>query len=372
MFSKIKRYFRALRSIIHYHHKIDQILQAVNSLSDLVGWGGQYSDMHLFFWCKKYWRDRFIQVADNIGHKQHQANVDALFSGLQEDAKQNLIWILDLLERFSRSACFSYSDLFLGEDWSAFRKYEEFKKSIRREDGYWQYKNYKLPAETHFYEIVPSVFLYQHGINQLKTFELIADKVIIDVGAFICDSALLFHSLAPNNPVISFEPDPDNFTLAHQTLELNNISSAITGGGGVIVENIALGGMIGMIEFISEKSHAGSSHILSSMILNDSSAGKNKIRVPMDTLDNYVRQNKLEVGLIKTDLEGYEWNFLQGALETIKSQRPILLISIYHSYDDFYKIKPFIESLNLGYKFNFFYGIHDVPWSDILLLCEVY
>ena len=71
----------------------------------------------------------------------------------------------------------------------------------------------------------------------------------------------------------------------------------------------------------------------------------------MVTLDSYVKENNIEVGLIKTDLEGFEQPFLRGAIETIKEQKPVLIISIYHNYSDFFEIKPMLENLNLGYKF---------------------
>ncbi|MDR2055501.1 MAG: FkbM family methyltransferase [Desulfovibrio sp.] len=345
--------------------------QNIHALYEFLGWEGQYADTHLFFWCKKYWRDKFIKVAEDIGRREHQANVGNLFRNLREDAKRNLAHILDLEERFSRPACFSYSDLFLDEDWLSFRKYEEFKNSIVPEKDCWQYKNYKLPRALHLREFISSVFLYQHGIKQLKNFKAIADKAIIDAGAFVCDSALVFHYLAPENAVISFEPAPRNFALAGETLALNDLRP----GKEVILENMALGEKTGRVQFISEAKHWGGSAILPSgkgLPPPSPHTQKNIVSVPMETLDNYVRGHSLRVGLIKTDLEGYEWKFLQGALETIKTQRPILLLSIYHCYDDFYKIKPFIESLNLGYKFDFFYGVCDNPWSDIMLLAEIY
>ncbi len=52
--------------------------------------------------------------------------------------------------------------------------------------------------------------------------------------------------------------------------------------------------------------------------------------------------------------------FLSGAVETIKSQKPMLFISIYHSVEDFFEIKPWIENLDLGYKFEI---IKEQPWT---------
>lgn len=73
--------------------------------------------------------------------------------------------------------------------------------------------------------------------------------------------------------------------------------------------------------------------------------------VKLETIDDYVRENNLEVALIKLDIEGNELAAVQGALETIKRYRPVLSIAIYHRPEDFFEIKPLIEDLQLGYQF---------------------
>ena len=78
----------------------------------------------------------------------------------------------------------------------------------------------------------------------------------------------------------------------------------------------------------------------------------------------------MKVGLIKTDLEGSEQLFLKGAENTIKMQRPTLLISIYHSADDFFKIKPLIESWNLNYDFKIVKPLDGQILLETLLICE--
>ena len=84
--------------------------------------------------------------------------------------------------------------------------------------------------------------------------------------------------------------------------------------------------------------------------VNDSVNIKSK-KVGITTIDAYVEENNITVGLIKTDVEGFEQELLRGALNTIKRDKPVLMISIYHTFDDFWDIKPLIESWNLGYTF---------------------
>ena len=93
--------------------------------------------------------------------------------------------------------------------------------------------------------------------------------------------------------------------------------------------------------------------------------------VEITTLDEFVRENKIEVGFIKVDVEGFEMEFLKGAKETICTQKPAMLLSIYHQASDYFGIKPLIESWNLGYKFKIHQGIdYSIP-VETALFCEV-
>lgn len=49
--------------------------------------------------------------------------------------------------------------------------------------------------------------------------------------------------------------------------------------------------------------------------------------------------------------------FLKGAKETICTQKPAMLLSIYHQASDYFGIKPLIESWNLGYTFKIHKGV---------------
>lgn len=42
---------------------------------------------------------------------------------------------------------------------------------------------------------------------------------------------------------------------------------------------------------------------------------------------------------------------LNGAINTIKQNKPILAISIYHNIEQFFGVKALLENLNLGYNF---------------------
>lgn len=106
----------------------------------------------------------------------------------------------------------------------------------------------------------------------------------------------------------------------------------------------------------------------SSLVVQHSNEIEN---VQIITLDEFVRENKIEVGFIKVDIEGFEMEFLKGAKEAICTQKPAMLLSIYHQASDYFCIKPLIESWNLGYTFKFHQGIdYGIP-TETALFCEV-
>ena len=59
------------------------------------------------------------------------------------------------------------------------------------------------------------------------------------------------------------------------------------------------------------------------------------------------------VGWIKIDLEGYGLPAVKGMVETIKRDRPVLTLAVYHCADELFGIKKLLESLDLNYKIMF-------------------
>lgn len=55
---------------------------------------------------------------------------------------------------------------------------------------------------------------------------------------------------------------------------------------------------------------------------------------------------------LKADIESYEYQMLMGAKESIKKNRPLLAICIYHNAVDFYSILLLIKSIEPNYKFS--------------------
>ena len=205
------------------------------------------------------------------------------------------------------------------------------------------------------------VFYDKSGMDYIKNLNQVKNKNIIDAGGYIGDSAIVFSDYTDKN-VYSFEPFLHHYNMMLKTIELNKKNN-------IIPVNMALGDSNKELSLYSN----GNLSMGLSIDINSEQSDINCIenKVKMVTLDSYVKENNIEVGLIKTDLEGFEQPFLKGAIETIKEQKPVLIISIYHNYSDFFEIKPMIENLNLGYKFRIIKNRLNKVISETKLLAEI-
>jgi FkbM family methyltransferase len=107
------------------------------------------------------------------------------------------------------------------------------------------------------------------------------------------------------NPVITFEPNPINFHCLVNNCQIPN----------VIKFNAALGAKNGKIKSVE---------------LFWSNSGMSKVEevdssdyIPMTTIDAF---EFTDIGMIQLDVEGYEFEVLKGAMQTIKNNRPVLMI----------------------------------------------
>jgi len=200
--------------------------------------------------------------------------------------------------------------------------------------------------------LFPESFYYHSGLKVLPDDVLakIKGKDVIDGGAFIGDTAITFSKNYSFGKIYSFEPDGSNYTKLKENIAKYDMKNVIPISKGIASKE-------GKVSF---KVQGVASSI--------SPGGSKEIEVT--TIDKFVENNgpDIDIGLIKFDIEGAEFDGITGSLETIKKFRPVLLISIYHTGKDFFEIKPLLESLNLGYKFLIKNINPNTPTREIMLI----
>uniref|UniRef100_UPI002613B4EB FkbM family methyltransferase n=1 Tax=uncultured Brachyspira sp. TaxID=221953 RepID=UPI002613B4EB len=223
-----------------------------------------------------------------------------------------------------------------------------------------KYNEINIPFSLHiFYYECGIVYLPSYIKNDLK------NGVIIDCGAWIGDSALMFVEENYCKYVYSFEPIKKIFN------ELNNNVNNLKLDNKIKTFNIALSDKKNT-NYMFEK--GGGSFIIDSNILNIESYEK----IESIDLDSFLVDinNNEDIKLIKVDVEGFEENVLIGAINTIKKYKPVLIISCYHDYIfpngfcQMFRIKEYIENLNLGYKI-LFRGLEPNSTLEYNLICYI-
>jgi FkbM family methyltransferase len=172
-----------------------------------------------------------------------------------------------------------------------------------------------------FYEIETLGFL-KNQLNDVKN--------VIDIGSNIGNHVLFYLSEMNVDKVICFEPNNYSCQLLTENLAINKFTHR------TVIENVALGEKQGVgFETGFTTSNTGMNkitHVKSSECNNG---------VVIRRLDDYNFEN---IDFIKIDVEGFELEVLNGAQETIKDSRPILLIEVFD--DNASAVKNYFENLN--------------------------
>ena len=159
---------------------------------------------------------------------------------------------------------------------------------------------------------------YHHGLRFAPDFikKHIAGKLFGDVGGYWGDSALVFMNYQPEK-VIIFEPMQDTRQKLIQILNKNKVS---------------------------EKKY----EILPFALSDNQEETDNMQCRPLDDLTS---DYKTPFGVLKADIEGMGLKFVMGAEKTIRKDRPLLSLSIYHDAEEFSGIYQLMKSWDINYHF---------------------
>jgi len=293
--------------------------------------------------------------SDAMNREDSAQRFSALISGLDNESRNT---VSDIIHRMGMIADGNKSlqDVYTQREQEEFvRMNDEFSsKIVKLNDNLYYYNGYYLPVN----QFDSSVFYSKYAIDELTTLDSVRNKDIIDAGGYVGDTALLFSSYTDKS-IHVFEASPSNMDIIRETIRLNQLEN-------IVPVSKALGEKSGTATF-----SLGERNSCNSLVERPGYNYPNHIEVPVITLDDYVRENNLEVGLIKVDIEGGEQMLLKGAVETIRTQHPILLISIYHSANDFFEIKPMIEKMCDKYTFRIIKPANSAIVIETILLAEV-
>lgn len=175
------------------------------------------------------------------------------------------------------------------------------------------------------------------------------NEVFVDLGAYIGDSTLSFienYGVDSYQKIYTYEVTPETYQILQKNLEpYPNIVHNLKG----------VGSKSGNVSIVSNVESASANTLL----MDD------KGEIPLVTLDEDIKE---KITIIKSDIEGFEQEMIEGAKKHILEDHPKLLISVYHSNEDVWKIPKMIREIDDTYKFYLRYHGGSIYPTEITLI----
>ncbi|HEX8955746.1 MAG TPA: FkbM family methyltransferase [Burkholderiaceae bacterium] len=178
-------------------------------------------------------------------------------------------------------------------------------------------KPYRIASDDDYLDHVKGEF----EPHMVKLFRGLIDPhhTIFDIGANIGCTSILFSDMGKR--VFSFEPSPSTYAF----LALN-IDTAQCGN--VTATNVGLGKEAGNFELTFAKSNRSGAFVSN---VTSASQGHQIERIEIAKGDSFVTEHHIEkVDFLKIDVEGFERNVIEGLQETIRRDRPVVVLELNH------------------------------------------
>ncbi|MCB2154199.1 FkbM family methyltransferase [bacterium] len=168
---------------------------------------------------------------------------------------------------------------------------------------------------------------YEHDFYRAAMKRVRPGMTIIDVGAFRGVFALGFaRRVGKEGSVLAIEPNPTDAEFLQKHIELNEMGDRISTDGRLMAS------VPGRREFacVTESDFFRGGHSTAVPATEGLEGRKSeKRRIEATTIDRLVHEKKLAPNMIKIDVEGYEFEVLRGAEQTIARYHPLFAIEIH-------------------------------------------
>ncbi len=161
---------------------------------------------------------------------------------------------------------------------------------------------------------------YWLGTYEIEQQQIFTDKIklndtVFDIGANVGFYSLIASKIVgPEGNVYAFEPAPQNLHYLKKHFDLNSCTNSKVFVGGVSDKK--------SIVYFNDGSHAATG------FLSKESSG---LLVPVFQLDELVESKTIsEPNVIKIDVEGAEFDVLNGALKTLEKCHPTIFLSTHN------------------------------------------
>ena len=224
-------------------------------------------------------------------------------------------------------------------------------------------RGYPAEINGHVFRIHPQFRWTAWHAHEREVAEFLSTRIkpgqtSFDVGANVGIYVLqIARWSAPDGRIVAFEPNPATLAVLRAHVEMNGLESRVT-----IVPKGA-GARAGIAALYDEEAGSGLSRI---------GAPNPGIHVPMKptpialtTIDDYCRDTGVLPDWILIDVEGYEYEVLQGATETLRRHAPRVVVELHPHLSS-------AESRAAGERLLEELGLTPVPIGDVAGRTEMF
>lgn len=160
----------------------------------------------------------------------------------------------------------------------------------------------------------------------------IGTGIVLDIGANIGNHAIFFALECGVKKILAFEPMKDTFSILQKNIKINSLEKIIT------AYNFGVGEKRGNADVAArpENNRAGT-------ILKSAKEGT----IEICSIDELQINDK--VSFMKIDVEGFESKVIKGALDTIKRNKPSIVVEIWKHNETFFEIIDMLRPLGYDY-----------------------
>lgn len=163
-------------------------------------------------------------------------------------------------------------------------------------------------------------------------------SVLVDCGAYTGDMLGQIQQLGMSfRQLYAIEANPDVYAVLENNISKLGLKDK------VIPLNLGVYDNKGTMDFSMEEMLDSGGRISTR-----GTHGARHTRITVDKLDHIIKE---KIDFLKTDLEGADLPALKGAVSLLTWSRPILAVSIYHSFEDLVDIPLFLYELLPRYRF---------------------
>ncbi|MDR0603819.1 MAG: FkbM family methyltransferase [Bacteroidales bacterium] len=236
---------------------------------------------------------------------------------------------------------------------------ESLSKKVKKHGYYYSLLHEEIQYEfSNIAEV--ATFDHHYGLKRLPeiTQKYINGKDFLDIGAAEGDTAIMLLQYNPRK-VFAYEPVAKTYQklLVNSKLWKDKIVAVKKG----------IGDEETTMEININPTNEGANTVKKNLSIGFS---RKKIeKIDIITIDKECKDRN--IGLIKMDIEGFEYYAVKGGLETIKRDKPVLFISIYHTGKDFFEIPPLLKSHVPEYKFRMIDNNPTHPIAEWVLIAYI-